>query len=71
MIRNLRNALDNKGITIKSFADFLEISEKTAQNKIRSVTAFTYPEVYKTKTQMFPEYDIEYLFKDFPNQTAS
>lgn len=65
MLNNLRDMLGTKNITIKSFAEFLNVSEKTAQNKLNGITSFTYPEAKKVKTFLFPEYDMEYLFKDF------
>lgn len=64
MLRNLKNALDSKGITMRAFAAVLGVSEKTVQNKINGVTDFTYPEVRKTKKELLPDYDVDYLFKD-------
>ncbi len=62
MYSNLKNMLYRKNITIKQYADFLGISEKTAQNKLQGITAFTYPEFKKTCTLLFPEYNADYLF---------
>lgn len=64
MLRNLKTALDNKGITMRAYAAVLGVSEKTVQNKINGVTDFTYPEVKKTKKELLPECDVDYLFKD-------
>lgn len=63
MLRNLRSALDNKGITVRAYAAVLGVSEKSIQNKINEVTPFTYPEALKTMKELFPEYNSEYLFK--------
>ena len=63
MYFNLRILLTSKSISIKKFAEFLEVSEKTAQNKLNGVTAFTYPEVCKIKEFLFPEYDLDYIFE--------
>lgn len=64
---NIKTALEKKGITKKMYAEFLGISEKSAYNKIKGITAFTMPEANKTKHVLFPEYDIEYLFSTEPN----
>lgn len=63
MYSNLRLLLASKNISIKKFADFLDVSEKTAQNKLNGATAFTYPEVCKIKEYLFPEYDLDYIFE--------
>lgn len=63
MYKNLKNELHKKGIALKSFAEFLGISDKTIQNKMNGTTAFSYPEVEKTNRILFPEFNLEYLFK--------
>lgn len=63
MLLNLRKALDDKHITVRGYASFLGVSEKTVRNKLDGITDFTYPEVNKTKEELLPEYDIAYLFK--------
>lgn len=71
MYSNLKNVLYQKNIAIKQYAEFLGVSEKTAQNKLKGVTDFTYPEFKKTCTLLFPEYNADYLFaEDYPQQTA-
>lgn len=72
MYKNLRNALHQKNISIKSYAEFLDVSEKTAQNKLNGITDFTFTEFRKTCKIMFPEYNTDYLFApdDQPKQTA-
>lgn len=62
MLKNLKKALDNKGISLRAFAVILNVSEKTVWNKINEETPFTYPEVAKTMKEIFPEYSITYLF---------
>lgn len=62
MFRNLKVALDQKNISIKQYAEFLGVGEKTIQNKLKGVTDFTYPEFKKTCTFLFPEYCADYLF---------
>lgn len=63
MFTNLQNALYQKGITIKSLAEFLQVTEKTARNKIQGKTEFTLSEVKKINKYLFPEYAFSYLFK--------
>lgn len=63
MLANLKRALENKGISVKAYAALLGVSEKTVWNKINEETDFSFPEAKKTKTELFPEYDITYLFK--------
>lgn len=64
MLNNLKKALDDKGITIRAFAKVLGVDERTVYNKIKGKTPFTYPEVMTAKKELFPEYDIEYLFRN-------
>lgn len=64
MLNNLKKVLDDKGITIRAFAKVLGVNERTVQNKIKGKTPFTYPEVITAKKELFPEYDMEYLFRD-------
>ena len=40
----------------------LGVSEKTAQNKLQGITAFTYPEFKRTCILLLPEYNADYLF---------
>lgn len=62
MLRNLKAALDSKKISLKAYAAVLGVSEKTVWNKINEETPFTYPEARKTKVDLLPEYDMDYLF---------
>lgn len=64
VLNNLKKVLDDKGITIRAFAKVLEVDERTIQNKLKGKTPFTYPEVVIAKKELFPEYDMEYLFRD-------
>lgn len=62
MYKNLRETLTTKRISIKSYAEFLGLSEKSVQNKINEETDFTYPEYRKTCKFLLPEYSPDYLF---------
>lgn len=59
---NIRNVLLVKGISNKAFADFLDVSEKTAYNKLMGETDFTYPEAERIMETLLPEYNAKYLF---------
>ena len=63
MFDNLRTALQQKGISVKQYAEILGIGEKTVQNKLSGKTDFTYPEFRKTCTLLF-EYNADYLFAE-------
>lgn len=63
MYRNLVKILQEKKITIKAYAEFLGVSEKTAQNKIKLKTDFTLGEAKKTCTYICPEYKMDYVFE--------
>lgn len=62
MLANLKKALDMKGISVKAYAAVLGVSEKTVWNKLNEETVITLPEAQTTKTELFPEYDFDYLF---------
>ena len=64
MFGNLRIALKQKGISVKQYAEFLGVGEKTVQNKLKGITEFNYTEFKKTCTLLFPEYNADYLFAE-------
>ena len=64
MYINLRNVLHQKRITIKQYAEFLGITEKSIQNKLNGLTDFTYSEFKKTCTLLLPEYNADFLFEE-------
>ena len=59
-MNRLESALDTRGISKKSCAELLGISEKTLYNKLAGVTEFTYGEVRRLRS-FLPEYNIDYL----------
>ncbi|CAI3652759.1 hypothetical protein [Clostridium neonatale] len=71
MFTNLQNALYRKDITMKSLAEFLQINEKTARNKIQGKTEFTLSEVKKISIYLLPEYAFSYLFKPDDDKQVS
>ena len=62
MFKNLRQVLTNNGITMKAYAEFLGVTEKTLQNKMNGITEFTYGEVERTSKFLLPQYRVDYLF---------
>lgn len=63
MYKNLARILTDKKITLKSYADFLGVSEKTVQNKIHGKTEFTLGEAVKTCSFICPEYKMDFVFE--------
>lgn len=63
MYKNLVKILTNKKITMKAYAEFLGIAEKTLQNKVYGRSEFTLGEAIKTCTFICPEYKLDYVFE--------
>lgn len=70
MLVNLMTAMDVKKISTLTLAKLIGTTEKTAYNKIHGITDFTIPEAVKIKMNMFPEYDLCYLFQPINEETA-
>lgn len=62
MYKNLIRILNEKKITMKAYAEFLGVSEKTIQNKIQGKTEFSLSEATKTCGIICPEYKMDYVF---------
>lgn len=62
MYKNLIKILKDKKITMKAYADFLGVTEKTVQNKIQGKTEFTLSEATKTCVIICPEYKMDFVF---------
>lgn len=71
MFNNLRTALYQKGISMKQYAEFLGVGEKTVQNKMKGATDFTYPEFKRTCGLLLPEYNADYLFTESQPENRS
>lgn len=73
MYKNLIRILNEKKITMKAYAEFLNISEKTVQNKIYGRTEFTLGEAIKTCSFICPEYRMDFVFErtEAVKETAS
>lgn len=63
MFPHLTAELKRKGISYKAIAKLIGCSERSVQNKVQGVTEFTLSEVLLIQENMFPEYELRYLFK--------
>lgn len=62
MLNNLRAAMAFKKISALVLAQLIGTTEKTINNKLNGITDFTLPEALKIRNNLFPEYDLCYLF---------
>ena len=62
---NLERLLAMKGMTSAELSKFLNISQKSANNKIKRRTEFKYGEALKIATELFPEYAMDYIFEGY------
>lgn len=69
-MNRLQQALGARGITQKSCAELLGITEKTLYNKLSGSTEFTYSEVRRLRA-FLPEYNIDYLLSDDDTQDSA
>lgn len=63
MMENLKSAMAAKHISTVAIAGVLGCTEKTVYNKLNGNTEFTLREALALKNEIFPEYDMTYLFK--------
>ena len=61
---NVKKELAAKSVSIKALAALLEVSEKTAWSKTNGEYEFSVSEALKVKQNLFPEFEISYLFSD-------
>lgn len=59
----LKRVLDAKGIPTKTCAAVIQVSEKSAYNKIVGATDFTYKEACRLRG-LLPEYNLDFLLSD-------
>ena len=69
MLGNFRKAMRDKGISVSAIAALIGTTDKTVNNKINGDTDFTVPEAILIRDNLFPEYDLCYLYK--PCQEAA
>ena len=70
MYKNLHKILGDKKITMKAYAEFLGVAEKTVQNKIYGRTEFTLNEALKTCDFICPEYKMDFVFEKTEEETG-
>ena len=63
-MKGIKIAMTVKGITTEAVAEFLHIHSNSAANKIKGKTPFMVEEALKLQEGLFPEYTLDYLFKD-------
>ena len=61
-MRNIENEMTRRNVTYRDIQGVLHCSEKTVYNKLSGVTDFTYSEVKAIRDNLFPGYNLEYLF---------
>ena len=73
MYSNLANCLKQKGLSMNAAAKAVGMPEPTFRTKLNS-REFSINEAFEVMNNLFPEYDIRYLFKrddqDAPTQTT-
>lgn len=70
MLSNLKMAINAKNISTLAVAQVIGTTEKTAYNKLQGNSDFTMPEAMTIKRELFPEYDLMYLFAEDKDETA-
>lgn len=70
METNLKQVMQDKNISMEAVASLLGIHRNTASNKINGDTPFTIQESFKLKKNLFPEYDMEFLFGYKPDKAS-
>ena len=63
LLQNMKNAMSVKNISALAIATLIGTTEKTVNNKLNGVSDFTLPEAIKIRKNLFPEYDMFYLFE--------
>lgn len=63
MLYNLEAEIARKNLTKQKIADCIGISKRTLYDKLTGKTAFTINEASKLQKELFPECEMEYLFK--------
>jgi len=64
----LRAEMARKGLKGKDIAKALQISDKSAYNKINGITEFTLKETITIRDKFFPEMTIDFLFNNEGNK---
>lgn len=70
MYPNLRSAMEREGYSVEELADAIGVHRNTVQNKLSGGSDWTYPEVSKIQTTLFPMYQLAWLFRKFTKDAA-
>ena len=68
MYENLEKCLKMKGLSVNAAAKAIGMPEATFRTKLGGRT-FSIDEAFEIIDNLFPEYDMRYLFKRVPNET--
>lgn len=69
MYSNLLDELNKKGISINAAAKIIDMPEATLRTKIQS-RSFDVDEAFALRDNLFPEFDMRYLFKKDNTKSA-
>ena len=61
---NLRKVMSEKNVSIEAVAGVLGLHRNSVRNKLTGESTFTIQEGFTLKRNLFPEYDLEYLFSE-------
>lgn len=64
VLRNLYAEMIRRDVSIQDIEEAIGKSRRTARDKIKGVTPFTFPEAQKIRRCLFPDVPIDYLFTD-------
>lgn len=68
---NLKLIMFQHNVTIEKISEILSLHRNTVANKLNGDSSFSIDEAFKIKNQVFPSYDLSYLFYRIePQRTA-
>lgn len=66
MVRDARQIMTAKGITLDDIAELLQLAPDVAEEKLYGKNPVTIEEAFRLKEFFFREYDLDYLFAEDP-----
>ena len=63
-MKNIEEIRKIKGVALVDIADLLGVDSRTVRSKIDGVSDFKFGETVAIKKAFFPEYELEYLFRE-------
>lgn len=67
---NLIHEMGEKGITVQEVAFLLGETEETVTSRLTGTSEWIYEEVIRIRNEMFPEFELNYLFRFQKSQEA-